>query len=78
MKKLNIYLKQIQFTYELEKDQRISLLDVSIRRLANGKLKTTVFSKETYTDVYMNWNSHEPNGQWCMKKSSNRINSYML
>ena len=28
MKKLNIYLKQIQFTYELEKDQRISLLDV--------------------------------------------------
>ena len=63
MKKLNTYHQQIQFTYELEKYQRISFLDVSIRRLTNGKLKTTVFRKETNTDIYMNWNSHAPM-QW--------------
>ena len=32
MKKLNTYHQQIQLTYKLEKDQRISFLDVSIRR----------------------------------------------
>ena len=63
MKKLNTYHQQIQFTYEIEKYQRISFLDVSIRRLTNGKLKTTVFRKETNTDIYMNWNSHAPM-QW--------------
>ena len=63
MKKLNTYHEQIQFTYELEKYQRISFIDVSIRRLTNGKLETTAFRKETNTDVYMNWNSHAPM-QW--------------
>ena len=58
MKKLNMYHKQIQFTYKLEKDQHISFLDVSIRRVTNAKLETTVFSKKINTDVYMNWNSH--------------------
>ena len=43
MKKLNAYHQQIQFTYELDKYQSISLLDVSIKRLTNGKLETTVF-----------------------------------
>ena len=36
MNKLNTYDKQIQFTFEIEKDQRISSLDASIRRLTNG------------------------------------------
>ena len=51
MKKLNTYHQQIQFTYELEKYQRILFLDVSIRRLTNGKLGTTVFRKGRNTDV---------------------------
>ena len=55
MKKLN--------TYELEKVQHISFLDVSIRRLTLGKHEPTVFRKETNTDVYINWNSHVPM-QW--------------
>ena len=58
MKKLNTYHQQIQFTYELEKYQHISFLDVSIRRLTNEKLETIIFRKEKNTDVYMNWNSH--------------------
>ena len=51
MKKLNTYHQQIQFTYELEKYQRILFLDVSIRKLTNGKLGTTVFKKGRNTDV---------------------------
>ena len=58
IKKLNTYHQKIEFTHKLEKYQRISFLDVSIRRLTNGKLKTTVFRTETNTDIYMNWNSH--------------------
>ena len=54
MKKLNTYHQQIQFTYELEKYQKILFLDVSIRRLTHGKLERTVFRKETNTDIYMN------------------------
>ena len=79
MKKLNNY-HQIQFTYELEKYQRISFLDVLIRRLTNGKLETTVFRKETNTDIYMNWNSHA-SIQWkigTLKKFSKKIDYYML
>ena len=60
MKKLNFYYQEIQFTYELEKYQRVSFSDVSIRRLTNRKLETTVFRKETNTYIYINWNSHAP------------------
>ena len=60
MKKLNTYHQQIQFTYEFEKYQHILFCCVSIRRLPNRKLETTVFRKETNSDVYMNWNSHAP------------------
>ena len=60
MKKLNTDYQQIQFTYKLEKYQCILFLDVLIRRLTNGKLETTVFQKETNTDIYMNWKSHAP------------------
>ena len=60
MKKLNTYLKQTQLTIELKQDQSILFLDVSIRRLTNGKLVTTVFRKETNRDVYMNCNFHAP------------------
>ena len=47
--KLNTHHQKIQFTYELKKYQRISFLDVSIRRLTNEKIKATVFRKETNT-----------------------------
>ena len=72
MKKLNTYHQQIQFTYELEKYQHILFLDVSIRRLTDGKLETTVFRKETNTDVYMNWNSHAPM-QWKISTLENLV-----
>ena len=60
MKKLNFYYQEIQFTYEFEKYHRVSFSDVSIRRLTNRKLETTVFRKETNTYIYINWDSHAP------------------
>ena len=72
MKKPNTYHQQIQFTYELEKYQSVSFLDVSIRRLTHGKLETTVFRKERNTDIYMNWNSHAPM-QWKIDTLKNLV-----
>ena len=52
MKKLNTYHKQIQFTYELEKDQRISFLDVSIRRLTKMENLKQQFLRKRQTQIY--------------------------
>ena len=71
MKKLNNYHQKIQFTYNLEKYQHISLY-VSIRRLTKGKLETIVFRKETSTDIHMNWNSHAPM-QWKIDTLKNLV-----
>ena len=68
LKKLNTYHKQIQFTYELQKDQRISFLDVSIRRITIRNRETIVIRKETNTNVYMNWKSYT-RMQWKIGKS---------
>ena len=60
MKKLSTYHQQTQFTYELERYQRISFLDVSAGRLTNERLERGVFRKETNADTYMNWKYHAP------------------
>ena len=52
MKKLNTYHKQIQFTYKLEKDQRISFLDVSIRRLTKMENLKQQFLRKRQTQIY--------------------------
>ena len=45
LEKLNSYHPNIQFTFEIEENQKIKFLE------------TTVFRKETNTDLYINWNS---------------------
>ena len=35
-------------------------LDVLITRTRDNKLETTVFRKETNTDLHINWNLHAP------------------
>ena len=57
---LNSYHQSIQFTYELEENNKIPFLDVLITKSSNGKLETSVYRKSTNTDVYMNWKSHAP------------------
>ena len=50
---INNFLEKIQFTYEIEKDSKLSFLDVEIQG-TNETLATTVYRKETNNDMYLN------------------------
>ena len=49
----------MQFTYEVEHNNKGPLFDVLLIRNAN-KIDITVYRKPTNTDIYLNWNSHAP------------------
>ena len=57
--KLNTY-PNFQFTYEVEESNKISFLDVLVRKMEDGSLTTSVYRKSTNTDLYINWYSHSP------------------
>ena len=56
LKMLNGFHGNIQFTYEVEINSKISFLDVLVIRDSN----TTVYRKNTNNDVYLNWESFAP------------------
>ena len=57
---LNPFHKSIKFTFEEEKDNKISFLDVLILR--NGSsIETTVYRKFIHNDVYLYWDLFSPN-----------------
>ena len=60
LEKLNSHHYNIQFTHKIEENQKITFLEVLTARTRDNKLETTVFRKETNTDLYINWNSHAP------------------
>ena len=51
--------RNIKFTCEEEKNNKISFLDISISR-NNNALKTSIFRKPTFSGVYTNFNSFLP------------------
>ena len=51
--------KNINFSYETEKDEQMPFLDVNVFR-ENGKFVTNVYRKETFTGVYTNFSSFIP------------------
>ena len=57
---LNSFHEKIKFTYEYEQSNTISFLDVLVTRSNDGTLQTSVYRKQTHTDVYLNWNAHAP------------------
>ena len=57
--KLNSYHLNIQFTFELEKNIQITLLDVLNKRTVANQIES-VHRKETSTNLYINRNSYEP------------------
>ena len=57
---LNSFDRNIQFTYEMEKDCKISFLDVAILKDTNKSLSTTVYRKRTDTNIYIHWTAHAP------------------
>ena len=52
--------RNIKFSFELEYDNEISFLDISITTGEN-KLQTSLFCRNTFSRVYLSFNSHLPN-----------------
>ena len=62
IRELNGFHRDIQFTYEVEKERSITFLDVLIRRKTDGFFETTVFRKKSATNLYVNWKAFAPRG----------------
>ena len=60
LNKLNNYHLNINFTFELDKNNEINFLELLIKRVGKNKLKTSVYRKPTSTDIYINWNARAP------------------
>ena len=57
---LNSVNPNIQFTKEVEKDNRLSFLETTTTRV-RGRIQVSVYRKPTHTDRYLDYNSHPPN-----------------
>ena len=53
LKMLNGFHRNIQFTYEVETDSKISFLDVLVIRDSSNNINTTVYQKSTNNDIYL-------------------------
>ncbi|KAL0842481.1 hypothetical protein ABMA28_014575 [Loxostege sticticalis] len=60
---LNSIHPKIQFTMEVEANNRLAFLDVLLTRNPDHTLSHTVFRKPTHTDKYLNGASHHHPGQ---------------
>ena len=61
MKILNGFHGNIQFTYKVETDSKISFLDVLVIRDSSNNINTTVYRKSNNNDIYLNWVFFAPN-----------------
>ena len=57
LKMLNGFHRNINFTYEVEIDLKISFFYVLVIRDSNNNINTTVYRKSTNNDIYLNWES---------------------
>ena len=60
LQQLNSFYPNIQFTCELEKNNKDPFLDVLIIR-KHDTFETRVCRKSINTDIYLNWQSFAPN-----------------
>ena len=63
LKMLNGFHRNIQFTYDVETDSKISYLDALVISDSSNNINTTVYRKSTNNDIYLNWESFAP-GKW--------------
>ena len=56
---LNSFHPNIQFTHEIEANNKIPFLDITIIR-NNTTLSTTVYRKPTNSDIYIHWKAFAP------------------
>ena len=61
LKMLNDFHRNIQFTYEIETDSKVSFSDVLVTLNSNNNINTTIYRKSTNNDIYLNWESFESN-----------------
>lgn len=60
----NNFHPKLQFTSEVEKNNQINFLDLTIIRSKNDNtLKTKWYTKDTWSGRYLSFNSHHPNSQ---------------
>ena len=59
LKYMNSRHQNIKFTFEEKHNNKIPFLDISITRVGN-ELETSLFRKETFSGVYLSFNSHLP------------------
>ena len=57
--KLNGFHKNIQFTYEVGNNGKLPFFDVLLCK-SNNNLTTTVYRKETHSNIYLHWDSFTP------------------
>ena len=57
---LNNFHPTIKFTHEIENHGIIPFLDVSVSRNVDGSFSTSVYRKNTDTNVYVHWKAHAP------------------
>ena len=62
-KYLNTISTSIKFTKELENSGQFTFLDISVQRMEDGSLATSVYRKPTHTDRYLQYSSHHPVNQ---------------
>ena len=55
---LNSFDENIQFTFEMEEENKLTFLDLMIIRSTNDTINTTVYRKPTNTYIYVNCHSH--------------------
>ena len=60
LNQLNSFDENIQFTFEIEEENKLASLDVMVIRNTNDTINTTLYRKQTNTDIYINWHSHSP------------------
>ena len=75
---LNNSVPGINFTSELENENRLPFLDVAVQRTADGTLETSVFRKSTHTDQILNYHSNHPtiHKQACVRTLFKRIQTH--
>ena len=56
----NDYHPRIQFTYEMERNKRISFLDLDINKIYNGKTVSNWYRKSIYSGRMINFISNHP------------------
>ena len=48
---------KIKFTIQVELDNRLSFLDVVVKRKTDGGFTTNIYRKKTFKGTYLNWKS---------------------